>query len=155
MVSRNSMFLLQSNVWFDKFLSTFVFYRSNNSSLETCRRTILLESSNAQRAHRSSWSTSKFPCKPKVSSRFFHFIQQDHLNNDWIQPIIMGYLNECHFEINEQIDIHLVLISRRNRHRAGVRMHCRGIDNQGNVANYVETEQVNSKKIKRSKLKFD
>ena len=152
MVPRNSMFLLQSDLRFDKFVSTFVFYRSNNSSLETCRRTILLESSNAQRAHRPSWSTSKFPCKPTVS---IFFIQKDHLNDDWIQPIIMGYLNECHFEINEQIDIHLVLISRRNRHRAGVRMHCRGIDNQGNVANYVETEQVSSKKIKRSKLKFD
>jgi hypothetical protein len=54
----------------------------------------------------------------------------------------MGYLNECHFEVDQHIDIHLILISRRNRHRAGVRMHCRGIDDDGNVANYVETEQV-------------
>jgi hypothetical protein len=57
----------------------------------------------------------------------------------------MGYIHECHFEVDQQIDIHLILISRRNRHRAGVRMHCRGIDDDGNVANYVETEQVNNR----------
>ena len=56
----------------------------------------------------------------------------------------MGYLNECHFQLDELTDVHLILISRRNRHRAGVRMHCRGIDDDGNVANYVETEQVKS-----------
>ncbi len=64
----------------------------------------------------------------------------------WIQPIIMGYLNECHFAGNQQTDVQLILISRRNRHRAGVRMHCRGIDDDGHVANYVETEQVNDRK---------
>lgn len=65
----------------------------------------------------------------------------------WIQPVIMGYLSECHFDIGQTTNIQLILISRRNRHRAGVRMHCRGIDADGYVANYVETEQVNSKNI--------
>jgi hypothetical protein len=60
----------------------------------------------------------------------------------------MGYLHECHFQLNEKTDVQLILISRRSRHRAGVRMHCRGIDDDGNVANYVETEQVKTKIIK-------
>lgn len=34
------------------------------------------------------------------------------------------------------------LISRRSRHRAGTRYNVRGIDVEGNVANYVETEQI-------------
>ncbi|CAF4245929.1 unnamed protein product [Rotaria socialis] len=68
--------------------------------------------------------------------------QEEHLDTRWIQPIIMGYLSECHFEVDQETNIQLILISRRNCHRAGVRMHCRGIDNDGNVANYVETEQV-------------
>jgi phosphatidylinositol 4-phosphatase len=34
------------------------------------------------------------------------------------------------------------LISRRNVARTGARYHCRGIDSQGNVANFVETEQI-------------
>ena len=66
------------------------------------------------------------------------------MDSRWIQPIIMGYFHQCHFQIDENIDVYLILISRRNRHRAGVRMHCRGIDDDGNVANYVETEQVNT-----------
>lgn len=34
------------------------------------------------------------------------------------------------------------LISRRSRHRAGARYHSRGVDMDGNVSNYVETEQI-------------
>jgi len=34
------------------------------------------------------------------------------------------------------------LISRRSTKRAGTRLFCRGIDNQGNVSNFVETEQI-------------
>jgi hypothetical protein len=75
------------------------------------------------------------------------------LDTRWIQPIIMGYLNECHFEVDQQPDVQLILISRRNRYRAGVRMHCRGIDDDGNVANYVETEQVNNRKKEELKLR--
>lgn len=36
----------------------------------------------------------------------------------------------------------LLLISRRSRHRPGTRFLRRGIDEHGNVANYVETEQI-------------
>lgn len=36
----------------------------------------------------------------------------------------------------------LSLISRRSRYRAGTRYFRRGIDNEGHVANYNETEQI-------------
>lgn len=36
----------------------------------------------------------------------------------------------------------LCLISRRSRHRAGTRYFRRGIDRDGHVANFVETEQI-------------
>lgn len=64
----------------------------------------------------------------------------------------MGYFHQCHFQIADNIDVYLILISRRNRHRAGVRMHCRGIDDDGNVANYVETEQVNLPLAKQKQI---
>lgn len=35
-----------------------------------------------------------------------------------------------------------ILISRRSTRRAGTRLFCRGIDAQGNVSNFVETEQI-------------
>jgi hypothetical protein len=35
-----------------------------------------------------------------------------------------------------------ILISRRSKHRAGTRYEARGVDGEGHVANYVETEQI-------------
>ena len=50
------------------------------------------------------------------------------------------------FEIRRQIiknaSILLYLISRRSRYRAGTRYFRRGIDEDGNVANFNETEQI-------------
>ncbi|KAM6186343.1 phosphatidylinositide phosphatase SAC2 isoform 1-T1 [Rhynchocyon petersi] len=84
----------------------------------------------------------------------------------WIIPIIQGFvqIEELVVNYNEASDeeksspetppqestcvddIHprflVALISRRSRHRAGMRYKRRGVDKNGNVANYVETEQL-------------
>jgi hypothetical protein len=39
-------------------------------------------------------------------------------------------------------EVRLVLVSRRSRHRAGQRYLKRGADGAGDVANFVETEQL-------------
>jgi hypothetical protein len=38
--------------------------------------------------------------------------------------------------------VEVVLISRRQHLRTGTRMNVRGLDDDGNVANFVETEQI-------------
>ncbi|XP_023291488.2 phosphatidylinositide phosphatase SAC2 isoform X3 [Lucilia cuprina] len=78
--------------------------------------------------------------------RFFwnmHMIKDIMALNDktWILPILQGFVqvepcvigNEC---------FTLALVSRRSRHRAGTRYKRRGVDEKGNCANYVETEQI-------------
>ncbi|XP_023977003.1 phosphatidylinositide phosphatase SAC2 isoform X1 [Physeter macrocephalus] len=84
----------------------------------------------------------------------------------WIIPIIQGFvqIEELVVNYNESSDdeksspetppqestcvddIHprflVALVSRRSRHRAGMRYKRRGVDKNGNVANYVETEQL-------------
>uniref|UniRef100_A0A8C0TUV7 Inositol polyphosphate-5-phosphatase F n=2 Tax=Canis lupus familiaris TaxID=9615 RepID=A0A8C0TUV7_CANLF len=84
----------------------------------------------------------------------------------WILPIIQGFvqIEELVVNYNESSDdeksspetppqestcvddVHprflVALISRRSRHRAGMRYKRRGVDKNGNVANYVETEQL-------------
>ncbi|XP_007478969.1 phosphatidylinositide phosphatase SAC2 isoform X2 [Monodelphis domestica] len=84
----------------------------------------------------------------------------------WIIPVIQGFvqIEELVVNYNELSDdeksspdtppqesscvddIHpqflVALISRRSRHRAGMRYKRRGVDKNGNVANYVETEQL-------------
>ncbi|XP_039948693.1 phosphatidylinositide phosphatase SAC2 isoform X1 [Bactrocera tryoni] len=62
-------------------------------------------------------------------------------DNTWILPVIQGFVqvepcvigNEC---------FTLALVSRRSRYRAGTRYKRRGVDEEGNCANYVETEQI-------------
>ncbi|XP_026845608.1 phosphatidylinositide phosphatase SAC2 isoform X2 [Drosophila persimilis] len=84
--------------------------------------------------------------QPQPDERFFwnmHMIQDILKMNDktWILPIIQGFVqvepcvigNEC---------FTLALVSRRSRHRAGTRYKRRGVDEKGNCANYVETEQI-------------
>uniref|UniRef100_A0A3B4YT32 Inositol polyphosphate-5-phosphatase F n=1 Tax=Seriola lalandi dorsalis TaxID=1841481 RepID=A0A3B4YT32_SERLL len=84
----------------------------------------------------------------------------------WVIPIIQGFVqveelvvnyNETSdeersspetppLEVTCVDDIHprftVALISRRSRHRAGMRYKRRGVDTDGHVANYVETEQL-------------
>ncbi|XP_067619354.1 phosphatidylinositide phosphatase SAC2 isoform X1 [Eurosta solidaginis] len=84
--------------------------------------------------------------KQQYDDRFFwnmHMIADILKFNDktWILPIIQGFVqvepcvigNEC---------FTLAVVSRRSRYRAGTRYKRRGVDEQGNCANYVETEQI-------------
>ncbi|CAG8534004.1 11306_t:CDS:10, partial [Scutellospora calospora] len=59
----------------------------------------------------------------------------------WILPIMQGYVQSEHCEIEDRV-FDFIIISRRSRERAGLRYQRRGINEQGDVANYVETEQI-------------
>jgi hypothetical protein len=66
----------------------------------------------------------------------------------WIVPIIQGFIsirNDCHVvntTTKNKSAFTFALISRRSKRRAGTRYHSRGSDAEGNVSNYVETEQI-------------
>jgi len=60
--------------------------------------------------------------------------------DDFILPVICGFCAIRPTAINNQPFI-FAIISRRSRFRVGTRYNRRGIDDDGNVANYVETEQ--------------
>jgi synaptojanin len=59
----------------------------------------------------------------------------------WFTPIIQGFVGVTFGKLAGR-DITLGLISRRSHLRVGTRFHARGIDDNGNVANFVETEQI-------------
>jgi len=66
----------------------------------------------------------------------------NQINSIFICILICGYVG-----ISNQIDlyganINLYLISRRNTNMPGTRHNCKGIDDFGNAANFVETEQI-------------
>lgn len=55
----------------------------------------------------------------------------------WIQPVCDAFVG-----VAEEAGLQYVLISRRSRRRQGARYLVRGADLLGNVANFVETEQI-------------
>ncbi|KAM3582063.1 Phosphoinositide phosphatase sac1 [Umbelopsis sp. WA50703] len=61
--------------------------------------------------------------------------------NDFILPIIQGFVSINTARIRG-VSFAFALISRRSRYRAGTRYFSRGIDKDGNVSNFVETEQL-------------
>ena len=59
----------------------------------------------------------------------------------FILPVMFGMLRIAQTRI-KATSLTYTLITRRSRHRAGTRYFTRGIDDQGNVANFNETEQI-------------
>lgn len=87
----------------------------------------------------------------KADERFFwnNYVAQDLISAASLQPLvgefiisfIYGYVNLQQTTIHGK-PVTFGLITRRSRWRAGTRYLRRGIDDEGNVANYNETEQI-------------
>ncbi|KAI9495075.1 SacI homology domain-containing protein [Zychaea mexicana] len=86
------------------------------------------------------------PLWKQVDKRFWwneHITREFQQRNldDWIIPVMQGTMQIEPCEI-EGYEFDFILISRRSRERAGMRYQRRGINEQGQVANFVETEQI-------------
>ncbi|KAJ6161403.1 Phosphoinositide phosphatase SAC1 [Penicillium chermesinum] len=111
---------------------------------------------------RQSQSPSDIPLWKRADDRFFwnRFIQSDLIDfslgegnkggirygpqpgaDPYILPVMFGMLRITPARI-KSASFTFALITRRSRHRAGTRYFSRGIDEQGHVSNYNETEQV-------------
>eukprot|EP01113_Clastostelium_recurvatum_P037399 TRINITY_DN5460_c0_g1_i1.p1 TRINITY_DN5460_c0_g1~~TRINITY_DN5460_c0_g1_i1.p1 ORF type:complete len:1122 (-),score=279.01 TRINITY_DN5460_c0_g1_i1:32-3397(-) len=83
----------------------------------------------------------------RADNRFWwnKHLMRDVVNHQlaaWCVVLINGFVEtkQCGHINGKTLD--LVLVSRRARFRAGTRYNMRGIDDDGNVANFVETEQI-------------
>ncbi|KAI0999242.1 Phosphatidylinositol-3-phosphatase [Podosphaera aphanis] len=108
---------------------------------------------------RQSQADLTFPLWKRADDRFFwnRFIQSDLIDfrisgtrqqsgqqpdaDAYILPVIYGMLEIVPTSIMDT-PLTFALITRRSRHRAGTRYFSRGIDEQGNVSNFNETEQI-------------
>lgn len=108
---------------------------------------------------RQSQHDSAAPLWQRADDRFFwnRFVQSDLINyrtmgtrsqpgpqpgaDPYILPVIFGML-EIHPTTFKGTPLTIALITRRGRHRGGTRYFSRGIDEEGHVSNYNETEQV-------------
>ncbi|KAL5341290.1 SacI homology domain-containing protein [Aspergillus crustosus] len=111
---------------------------------------------------RQSQSDHNLPIWKRADDRFFwnRFLQSDLIDfslgehnstsvrygpqpgvDPYILPVIFGMLRITPAKV-KSTTFTFALITRRSRHRAGTRYFTRGIDEQGHVANYNETEQI-------------
>ena len=59
----------------------------------------------------------------------------------WVIPVIRGYIDQKNF-FDSGTRFSIMVIARRSRHFAGTRYLRRGINHEGQVANWVEIEQI-------------
>ena len=108
---------------------------------------------------RQSQADPSAPMWKRADDRFFwnRFIQTDLIDfrtggmgiryghpsdvDPYILPVMFGMLRITSSKV-KSTPLTFALITRRSRHRAGTRYFSRGIDENGNVANYNETEQI-------------
>jgi phosphatidylinositol 4-phosphatase len=114
-----------------------------------------------QKAKLSSISGSSFSLSPHASKalnspdllwsradeRFFwnRNLVTDLISNHadgWIVPFVSAYIEFKYECVVESEKFSMLFISRRSKFRQGCRFTKRGIDLDGNVANFVETEQI-------------
>ncbi|XP_041974795.1 phosphatidylinositol-3-phosphatase SAC1 [Aricia agestis] len=99
-----------------------------------------------QRLHSVTPDFHKMSLASRADSRFLWngYLLKDYTDQQFSRfalPIIQGFVSVNNVSINGH---HLTwsLVSRRATDRAGTRLFMRGVDAQGNVANFVETEQI-------------
>ena len=64
------------------------------------------------------------------------------ISHKWLTPVIQGYCRSGEANTFLGRNLNVVIISRRHTARAGTRFYSRGIDEDGSVANFVETEVI-------------
>ncbi|TFK48341.1 hypothetical protein OE88DRAFT_1634941 [Heliocybe sulcata] len=76
------------------------------------------------------------------------FESQDRpsLKAHWLLPLIHGHVDQAKLTVLGRV-VYVTLIARRSRHYAGARYLKRGVNDEGNVANEVETEQIVSEAL--------
>ena len=76
-------------------------------------------------------------------SRFIDNETNKPIENIFIIPVICGYINMFNFTVdNYTKNMQFILISRRSKNYCGTRYNTRGINDEGNVANFCESEQI-------------
>ncbi|KAH3768791.1 hypothetical protein DPMN_170007 [Dreissena polymorpha] len=100
-----------------------------------------------QRLHNTSPEFISMPLHERADARFMwnghvlrELTQQAELAR-YCLPVLHGFVSINSPVVNNK-SVDYILISRRSVYRAGTRFNVRGLDNEGQVANFVETEQI-------------
>ncbi|KAI0306385.1 SacI homology domain-containing protein [Multifurca ochricompacta] len=90
--------------------------------------------------------TSRFAWNYHLFAAAFENPESDAPKAHWVLPLVHGHVDQAKLTVLGRI-IYVTLIARRSRHYAGARYLKRGVNEEGNVANEVETEQIVSEAL--------
>ncbi|KAL4445923.1 hypothetical protein ABPG74_010915 [Tetrahymena malaccensis] len=90
---------------------------------------------------------NKYPLKPNIQFLWnYHFMDplrnSNLVNKKWCIQLIQGFVTQFTTLLKDNQPIQYTLITRRSSFRGGTRYNHRGVDEDGNVANYCESEQI-------------
>ncbi|RUS17025.1 YKL212Wp-like protein [Endogone sp. FLAS-F59071] len=96
-----------------------------------------------QSTTKSLWQRAddRFFWNRHISSKLIEATLKGQNLSNFILPIMQGFIEILTTQINSKPFI-FALISRRSRFRAGTRYFSRGIDTEGHVSNFIESEQL-------------
>ena len=86
-------------------------------------------------------SYKKYFFNYNLYKRFLNNETKEPIEYSFIIPIICGYIGMFNYEINNK-QYQIILITMRSQKFVGTRNNTRGINNDGNVANYCESEHI-------------
>ncbi len=86
-------------------------------------------------------SCEKYFFNKNLYKKFINPETNEPFDYCFIMPIICGYVGMFSYELDGS-NLEFYLISRRSQHHCGTRYNTRGINDDGHVANYCETEQI-------------
>lgn len=106
------------------------------------QRQTALAAQDPQRS-RPAWQVAddRFFWNKHASSKLIQAASVTPALGRFIQPIMYGFLEYQPVKVAGR-DFLFILLSRRSRYRAGTRYFSRGLDNEGHVSNFNETEQL-------------
>ncbi|ETW81555.1 hypothetical protein HETIRDRAFT_318364 [Heterobasidion irregulare TC 32-1] len=101
----------------------------------------------SQNTSGSSWSfNNRYAWNYRMFMAAFSDQDKSRMKSHWVLPLIHGHVDQAKLTVLGRV-IYVTLIARRSRHYAGARYLRRGVNDEGNVANEVETEQIVSEAL--------
>ena len=116
------------------------FFNQLNLNIENNK---FLISENVEQNLKKIYLTSyeKYFFNKNLYKKFINPNTKEPIDYCFIMPIICGYIGIFSYEF-EGSQLDFILISRRSQNHCGTRYNTRGINDDGHVANYCESEQI-------------
>ena len=120
-----------------KFLATGFYFSYNYDLTSSRQRLSMLKQQSIQNQSLSAIADSRYFWNYNICQDFL----TNRVDSSWILPVIQGYVGYSQLPL-QRTTLEMLLICRRRWPMPGTRFKARGIDDEGNVANFVESEQI-------------